>query len=319
MLRTDIIRLINSGEAWVFVGAGASVDAGLPTWKGLAEGVTARVGAAHPGLAADKDVVRLIQSRDYPRAFARIAELTDRPTLVSTIRSVLARARPGELTKLLAQWPVRGYVTTNYEHLIQAALREAGHWGGWVEVGNSREEIAKAGGNARNIVWHVHGSVDRDERRFRPIITDSDYADLYVPGSAFVQQLKAFLAQQRLLFVGFGFQDPDLLKLLEIVKGFSSPVNPVYAFLGDYDHTLTERKRRDLFEQYNVDVLPYKIRSDGSHESLAQLLRVYGSFILKRSQKYGMPQRPCPSYAPETTAILLHNALCSTGFRCRMR
>ena len=309
MLRTDIIRLINAGDAWVFVGAGASVDAGLPTWRGLSEGVVARLRGQQPSLGEDRILNRLILGRDYPKAFTRMVELTDRPTVISGIRSVLRETRPGALTKFLAQWPVRGYVTTNYEHLIEGALQEAGQWSGWIEVGNTSEEVPKAGGNARRIVWHIHGSLERDDRRFYPIVTDTDYAEFYLSTSGLVQQLKSFLAQQRLIFVGFGFQDPDLLRLLEVVKGFSSPANPVYAFLGDENHTLTQRKRRDLFEQYNVDVVPYTIPPTGSHEHLTNLIRVYSSFILKRSQKYGMPERPCPSYAPETTALLLHNSL----------
>ncbi|MGD0042144.1 MAG: SIR2 family protein, partial [Isosphaeraceae bacterium] len=212
--------------------------------------VLARIAVGDPLISGDKDLNRLISGKDYPRAFARMAELTNRPAVVSAIGSVLSASRPGELTKQLAQWPVRGYVTTNYEHLIEAALREARNWSGWIEVGNSPGEVAKAGGNAKNIVWHIHGSLERDDRRFYPVVTNTDYVDLYMSTSPLVQQLKSFLAQQRLIFVGFGFQDPDLLKLLEIVKEFSSPANPVYAFLGDGDQTLGEGKRRDLFQHY---------------------------------------------------------------------
>ncbi len=35
MLRTELIELVNHGQAWAFIGAGISADAGAPSWRRL--------------------------------------------------------------------------------------------------------------------------------------------------------------------------------------------------------------------------------------------------------------------------------------------
>jgi hypothetical protein len=67
----------------------------------------------------------------------------------------------------------------------------------------------------------------------------------------------------------------------------------------------------ELLERFNVDVIPYEVIG-GSHARLSGLLRVYGSFVLKRSQKFGQPQRQCPSYHHETTSLLVYNKLAAS-------
>lgn len=37
MIDTELLDVINSGDAWVFIGSGISMDAGLPSWAGLVD------------------------------------------------------------------------------------------------------------------------------------------------------------------------------------------------------------------------------------------------------------------------------------------
>ena len=48
MFRTDVVDIINSGDAWLFVGSGVSKDAGLPSWEEL---VTRTVSSFHLDLS----------------------------------------------------------------------------------------------------------------------------------------------------------------------------------------------------------------------------------------------------------------------------
>jgi hypothetical protein len=43
MLRTDLIDIINRGDAWAFIGSGCSVDAGGPSWADLVSKVVDRL------------------------------------------------------------------------------------------------------------------------------------------------------------------------------------------------------------------------------------------------------------------------------------
>ena len=48
MIEQRLINIINSRDAWAFVGSGASVDAGLPTWQDLYVRVAGSLMGADP-------------------------------------------------------------------------------------------------------------------------------------------------------------------------------------------------------------------------------------------------------------------------------
>jgi hypothetical protein len=113
------------------------------------------------------------------------------------------------------------------------------------------------------------------------------------------------------VFVGFSFEDAELQRLLKTAALYCNPARPAFAFLSGLSGSDGEQKRIELLERCNVDVIPYELIGD-SHKPLVALLRVYSSFILKRDQKFGQPQRQCPSYHHETTSLLVYNKLAAT-------
>ena len=122
------------------------------------------------------------------------------------------------------------------------------------------------------------------------------------------------LTQKRFVFIGFGFKDPELRRLLKIVRKYTSPTHPIFAFLGSAPSKDDDATRLDLLERYNVDVIPYPV-VNGSHAALGDLADIYGSLVLRRSLRFGQPQRECPSYDPETTGLLVYNRLAlGSGF-----
>lgn len=310
MLRTDLIDLVNKGDVWAFVGAGASVDAGAPTWTGL----LAKVLAAIPEpkrkeIVAESRFVRAEKSNDLPICFSRIEEAVGRADLETAVAVEIRRhTHPGELLKELSNWRFAGYVTTNYDRLILRALQANGQGGGWAEAGNSDSEIRKLSGGADRIIWYLHGAVDHVGSGHRLVITDHDYDQLYLDGSRTATQLKSLLTQKRVVFVGFSFDDAELKRLLKIAALYCNPARPAFAFLGGLEGSEGEAKRIELLERFNVDVIPYDIVGD-SHDRLKRRLRVYGSFILRRDQTFGESRRACPSYHRETTSLLVYNKL----------
>lgn len=310
MLKREVIDLINSGDVWVFVGAGASADAGLPIWSKLVERIVNKLGSAErKTLLEDWRYLNAVSDGNFPRVFSQLERTISRDGLERRLADELEIVRlPKDILRMIAQWPVRGYITSNYDSLVQTALKEIGQWKGWIEVGNETGEVNKLSGNAKHVVWHIHGALNKNPRSHHLIITERDYDELYLESSSLSRQLISLLTMSRVLFVGFGFQDPELLRLFRLVKKYSNPARPAYAFIGGRDHELDERHRLEYFNEYNVDVIPYLIKGN-SHEQLTHVLRVYSAFILKRTQKFGQSDKPCPSYDSQTTALLVYNKL----------
>ena len=317
MIDTDLLDLVNSGNAWVFVGSGVSVDSGLPSWGGL---VSQTIGALTPEhqLMVENDA-HLWESKaagDFARCFQRIQNVAGREVVIDHVRRIILDGpeEPGELVKLLADWPAAGYLTTNYDDLIESALELKEHRG-WILVGNQPHEVRQASGDVKNIVWHIHGAVHMPETKSRLVVGSDDYDDFYLENSAFQQQLRSFLTQRRLVFVGFGLRDPEIMRLLKIVGRHTVPERPIYAFLGtDND---SEGELEELRNGYNIEVKKYRIIDD-THGDLLDLLNDYSSMIIRRSATYGSRPTHIPSYDADTTGLLIYNTLIlqnANGFR----
>ena len=314
MLRSDLIELINGGEAWAFVGSGVSVDSNYPSWAGVIEGLLPLMDEEiRKAVESDNRFRVAIKGNDYPRALSCIERLVGkRDWLEAGVAAQLKDSRPsGPLVREIANWPFRGYITTNYDQLIEQALEKDVGELGWMTVGNTEEENRKVSGDTRQIVWHVHGGIDLAGKS-NLVLTEDDYDRLYLNGSHLTEALKGLIRHRRVIFIGFGFEDKEVMRLIKSVGRWCNPAQPAFAFLSGLSGSHNIAKREELLERYNVDVIPYAV-VDGSHHRLLHLLQTYGPLVLGRNLHFGRPQRGCPSYDPQTTALLLYNQLVLGG------
>jgi hypothetical protein len=310
MLRTDLVELVNSGEAWAFIGSGASAEAGLPGWADLVAQVISRLAPdVKPLVTGDRRFTAAHSKDDFPSCLGVVDRVVGREQLDKLVAEILTaqHVAPGRVLSTLADWPFAGYVTTNYDSLIQQALRPLVT--GWPTVGNSENEVRKVSGGARDVIWQVHGSVGLPADEGRLVLTDRDYDDLYLMESPLLAQLRAFLQHHRVVFFGFSFRDPELARLLKITTRYCNPAKPAYAFIQEGEG---DRDRRAMLQDYNVDVIPYQVTAH-PHAALPALLGTYGSFIIRRSLQFGQRGRRVPSYDPETTGLMVFNELVLRG------
>jgi len=309
MLRTELVDVVNSGTAWAFVGSGISSDAGYPSWLQLVEQTLILTPEpARERIRGDPRFGKALRDEHYETCFSVIEECTDREHLERVVGELVGVERePGSTASSLSDWPFAGYITSNYDMSLESILTKQPN-SSWVPVGNTPSEIRKVSGEARELVWHVHGAIGLDKQKSRLVLTEKDYDDLYLEGSPLEKQLRALLTQRRIVFVGFGFKDPAIRRILRVVGKYTNPTQPILAFLSGADSADDLASRLDLLQNHNVDVIPYEV-VDGSHGALTGLIRIYGSLVLGRSLRFGQPSRPCPSYDPETTGLLVYNDL----------
>lgn len=310
MLRAELIELVNRGGVWAFVGSGTSIGSGAPSWLRLTQLCAERL-FRDQGVDASRDrlYAEALEKEDFPESFSRLEAMTTRQALESAVRSIMQGARdPTRALRTLVTMPFAGFVTTNYDLLLERALMLEG-LGGWATVGNSSTEIPKLSRDPENVVWHIHGALDAASERSRLVLTSEDYDDVYQDSSEVVFQLKALLTQRRVVFVGFGLRDVEFLRLLRQVKRFSNPARPILAFLSGVYGGDKEPDRVRLLERYNVDAIPYPTTGE-SHKALDDLIEVYGSLVLRRNLRFGRESIDVPSFHPETTGLLVYNELC---------
>jgi hypothetical protein len=304
MLDLSLIDLLNSGEMWAFTGSGCSADK-LPTWEELLN--KALQECIHKMYIDSDDVLkvqRYQKTDNLPEAFSLLKQKSSEIFINSIICECFnSDAAPTEIIKIISSWPFASYITTNYDHLLESSL-------GWVSIGNTADENSKVSGDVNKIVWHPHGGAKLQEegKNSRLVISSSDYNEIYPMGSPTLSTLEAILRMKRILFIGFGFRDPDLIQTLNRIGRFITPSRPAYAFLANCDRA----KADHFWKNYKIKVISYKA-AHKDHSDLLNVLNAYGAFVLERNLRFNQDART-PDYDIETVGILTQNRILNKGW-----
>lgn len=188
------------GQLAVFIGAGVSAAAGLPTWERLLGELAERTGfdeRLRAGLA-------LLPAVDSAALLAR--EL-GRDRLESYVKE---RFGPGPYAlahALIADLPVQEFVTTNYDPLVELAAADIGR-----RVQVLPFEEAEPG---RPWLLKLHGDAAHPES---VVLTREEYLHAGDGRAALAGVLHSLLLTRHVLFVGTSMLDDDLVRVAHQVR-----------------------------------------------------------------------------------------------------
>jgi hypothetical protein len=247
--------LIGRGEAILLVGSGCSRPM-LPSWSELVEELAGLAHGCIPGGYALPDhaedeleqlqhIVEAVRSQqDEHRCLERLEQ-----KLVQLFH--MNESGPTPLHEVLVALPFRGFLTTNYDRLLERAL---GPYDGDRAVDAqtdapvlvSRGVRAIADPTRSETVIHLHGTGNRPHGM---VLTIEDYEQAYgladsAPGAGRQTRgpyarniLAALLMTRQIVFVGFGLRDPFLMRVLRDVTAdwweWDSPIH--YAIMPIYE------------------------------------------------------------------------------------
>jgi hypothetical protein len=185
-------------ELVLFLGAGVSQAAGLPSWGGLLEAL------AGTDLAADGDFQRL-SPLDQARVLKKRLS-PDRP-LGQTVAERFRAEQYSLVHALLAALPVPEVITTNYDALFEAASAAVGRP---VDVLPYQQA---AGG--RRWLLKLHGCISRPEDI---VLTREDYLRYDAGRAALAGLVQGLLITRHVLFVGFSLSDDNFHRIADAVR-----------------------------------------------------------------------------------------------------
>jgi hypothetical protein len=332
-----LIELISTGEAIALVGAGVSIQAGYDSWSGLLTKLEGAANAIRPGL---DEHASTCDPRDYLSLAQRIRDHVVNPPdpagksrWYNEIGRIFARDDEAILSSLtplhrdLVGLPFRAFCTTNYESVIEVALRDVVPSRGQPQAvavwnGNDRRilspairGIAGAQGGVPYVI-HLHGMYWAEGT---VIMCADEYADAYgiptlgllgppsaegeppPPRSAPSRPMPllllttALMTTRRVVFIGFSLDDVYLTEVLRRVSDL----------LWEWDTTThfaimpldlskgTEQIQRaaDLKRQMGIETVFYSV-DGGSHAALENLIsRIANEVHARTAVATGEPTR----------------------------
>jgi hypothetical protein len=204
-----------SNHLALFLGAGVSMAAGLPSWDELLEDLA----GDSPSLAKLLDDAGPGSLDPLLRAQLLAAEMSA-SALARKISQRLAAERHGLPHALLAMLPAREVVTTNYDGLYEQACTDAR-----LSVSTLPGDILTSLEKADRVLVKLHGNLappsdpktaplsNQETPAALPVFALSDYQQFEHTRGPLSGTLQGLLLTRHVLFVGFSMKDPNFLRV----------------------------------------------------------------------------------------------------------
>ncbi|MFS8066940.1 MAG: AAA-like domain-containing protein [Byssovorax sp.] len=259
----ELRQAYQGGDLVLFVGAGVSAAAGLPSWARLVKDLAARA-RARGATAAVLDEID---------AFAKSGRFIDALTAAKTAvgagdfgavvegalddRNVLEVPEIGQAIGALGEG-LRAVLTTNIDHLLERALGSR-----WRALQHATPDMARR----RQIIFKLHGTL-LDRKSW--VFTRDEYDRAMYADPLLKDVFSAIFLTCPILFVGYGLADDDFDQVLGRVRALAGGQAPRhFALVADESISPHWRKTR---EDAGVRVIGYP-NPDHRHTEVPRILR----------------------------------------------
>ncbi|QJC57981.1 hypothetical protein HC248_03313 [Polaromonas vacuolata] len=187
----------------IFAGAGLSSGAGFVNWSQLLKPIADELDL---DITLETDLVTLAQ-------YHANANQANRGKLNQLLVTEFSQAaEETENHKILVRLPIETYWTTNYDTLIETALKDSGKV---ADIKYTSKQLALTIPKRDAVVYKMHGDVTNPADA---ILIRDDYEKYHIKMAPFVTALSGDLVSKTFLFLGFSFTDPNLEYILSRVR-----------------------------------------------------------------------------------------------------
>ncbi len=176
-------------------------------------------------------------------------------------------ARPHRIHEVIVKLGPTCFITTNYDDLLEQALRtwRPDSYFNTVSNWNLAEAANIVHARATNFVFKPHGDVSTIESI---VLTREQYRTLYGDKRYILETLKTLLLSRPILFIGFGLRDLDFLYLKDVLASiYQNTTRDHYALVPTASPAEIDYWRRN----YGIHLIGYA-EGTPNHDDLLRLL-----------------------------------------------
>lgn len=227
---------LNKERLVIFIGAGCSVSAGLPSWDKLINNLLEKYNTK----TKETNLLRLANTLEREPGALKfrediVEELRIRPDVKSALHDTL--------TSL----DVNLFITTNYDHLLEDSFRNYGYTPQIVLEGKDLPSID----TTKKTIVKLHGDINSPTSL---VITSRDYTKYKSKHRSFVEWLNSIVSQNTVLFLGTSFDDPRLREMDDhVLNLFGEFRRKPFIFLKTPKQDVTTSK-----DDYEVELQDYE-------------------------------------------------------------
>ena len=189
----------NKNRLVVFVGAGTSIPSGMPSWGKAVEKIKEHLYDKN----CDNDFLKV------PQYYYNEHGKNNYVELMHDIFKYGKNLSHRDIHHKILKFRTKYIITTNYDHLLEQALSEENQV---FDVVSHDKDLAY--GTAGRKIIKMHGDFEHDNF----VLKEDDYLRYSYSFRLIETYIKALIAGNVILFLGYSFSDPDLKQIFTWVK-----------------------------------------------------------------------------------------------------
>ncbi len=211
LIPAQLINKILSGRCVLFLGAGASVESGIPK----AEELTYELSE------------KFLEGRHKDEPLSRVASYIEHKTgvgrgeLIKYIVDRISKFSPNKGHFELVKYPWTAIYTTNYDDLVERVFNVPSSGSRLVKIVKSTDLSVQiqTETETRTHLYKLHGCITNPSNKEVPlIISEDDYVTARKNKVALLRRLEVHKYTNTFLFAGYSFGDSDLWKIWQEVS-----------------------------------------------------------------------------------------------------
>lgn len=237
----EFVKDLENDAVAVFAGAGMSKSSGYVDWPELLSDIAAELGLK---IEREHDLISLAQFHVNHRK-------TGDGLAKKILEEFSHQAESSPVHEILARLPIHTYWTTNYDTLIEDALRNA------YRVPDTKyhnEHLTTTKPKRDAVVYKMHGDVAFPKSA---VLCKEQYEKYHSTHAPFVAALSGDLIAKTFLFIGFSFTDPNLDYVLSRLHVFADKKRTHYCFMRE-----VQKDPKDDIEMFAYKQRKQALRTD---------------------------------------------------------